>query len=530
MTQRSGIFLACDTLPENPWSRDRIPAIRKALAGRRHVLTDIYDFGSEAQAHHVHRIRARNFFREGDLGEFNRVLVERVLRSGCRVAVLGTVDNFGHFLLPETLRVLRSEGVFTVGILGDDEFNFDHHWPWIFLFDRVVAYVKPVVERYNALRPGCCHYLPNSCHFTERDFDRLQLPETERPHGVSLFGSVFPARLRLVERLASAGLPLALFGGRGWQASPHLAPHYRGFVPSEAFDRTVRESKVVLALLEDHLTGAPHMNTKLWEAVRNGQLALTTRYAPLVDAYGLVEGRDIVFYDSPDDLAEKARHYLAHPQERRELARRLFHAILARFDYEDLYRGLFDRLEAEASEQETVRVVPPSPAVTLLGAPGVEDERAGFPVWRFTRTPGWRRRVAAEIGRQVRTPHVILTSGAFRYDPSLPALLHGGLPLPAGVVRLRSAGDNTTGWDTLLWRTDHFVATMLEGGPRDRLRARAAPLGFVRTILASRGPLHAGRSGAWSRADAWLARAGRAALIRLSKRSETPDTLISQKP
>jgi len=517
MSQRSGIFLACDTLPQNPWSRDRIPAIRKALHGRRHEIVDIYDFGSVAQAHYGHRVRARDFFRERDLDTFNRIFIERILHSGCRIAVVGTVDNFGHFLLPETLRTLRREGVFTVGILGDDEFNFQHHWPWVFMFDRVVAYVKSMVSRYDALRPGSCLFLPNSCYFTERNFELLQMLESDKKHNVALFGSVFPARLRLVEKLANAGVPLSLFGSKGWLKSDILAPYYRGFVESESFDDTVRESRVVLALLEDHITGAPHMNTKIWEAVRNGQVCVATRYEPLVRDYGLVEGEDILFYDSAEDLAGKALHLLRHPDDRKRMAKRLFTKILTRFDYADLYEALFARIEAESQTDRGTRLRGSSAAVTLLGAPTVEDERSGFPVWRFSCTPGWKNRIAAEMGERVKTPYVIFTSGRFRYDSSLHDVLNCAPSLSNGVARLRSSGDNTVGWDTILWQTEKFVQVFLRGSLRQRIQARSVAIGFIQTILANRVRFKNRKSSFWTRTDAWVARAGRKAQTQVSK-------------
>lgn len=473
MSGPAGILLACDTLPENPWARDRLPAIRAALAGRRHVITDIYDFGSLAAAYRLHRAKARGCFPARRLLELNRVFRDRVLASGCKIVVLGTADNFTHFLLPATLRELRAAGCFTVGILGDDEFTFDRNWPYVFLFDRVVAYVRPMVDRYNALRPGCCHYLPNSCHFPERDFAALQVPEERKRHDVALFGSTFPARRRLVERLAEAGVPLSLFGGRGWLASPRLQPYYRGYVASADFDRTVRESRIVLALLEDHLTGALHMNTKIWEAVRNGQMCVTSRYAPLVADYGLVEDEDIVFYDGAEDLAAKLKHYLARPDERRRMAERLFRKVQARFDYLDLYKSLFTTLE-QAAAGPRGPLPPAVPAgVTLLGAPAAVDEAAGFPVWRFGRGPGWRRRVAAEFRTRVTTTHVILADDRTRYDPALSAWLAAGARVP-GVARLRTAGSETVGDGTLLWERAAFEAVVLRGSWGERQRARAA--------------------------------------------------------
>lgn len=499
MNRDPGILLACDTLPENPWARDRLPAIRAALAGRRHQIVDIYDFGSTAAAHHLHRTRAKGFFEAHRLGELNRIFRDRVLASGCRILVLGTVDNYAQFVLPATIRELQAAGCFVVGILGDDEFNFERNWPYVFLFDRVVAYVRPMVDRYHALRPGCCLYLPNSCHFAEREFAALQLPEEQKRHDVALFGSAFPARRELVERLAAAGVPLSLFGGRGWLDSPRLAASYRGFVASEDFDRTVRESRIVLAPLEDHLTGALHMNTKIWEAVRNGQMCVTSRYAPLVEHYGLVEDEDIVFYDTAEDLAAKLQHHLAHPAERRRIAENLFRKVAERFDYVTLYRDLFSRLDQAATEPRVIEPASVPARVTLLGAPDVADESAGFPVWRFPRSLGWRRRVTEEFSTKVKTSHVILTRGAFRYAEALPACLAARpAGVEGGVGRLQSAGASMLGSDTLLWEAGAFAAVMLRGSWWQRMKARAASVVFPAVWLAA-APDPKSRLAGWCR-------------------------------
>ncbi len=506
-----GILLACDTLPENPWARDRLPAIRVALAGRRHQIVDIYDFGSTAAAHHLHRTRAKGFFEAHRLGALNRIFCDRVLASGCRIVVLGTVDNYAQFLLPATIRELQAAGCYVVGILGDDEFNFERNWPYVFLFDRVVAYVRPMVDRYHALRAGCCLYLPNSCHFAERDFAALQLPEEQKRHDVALFGSAFPARRKLVERLAADGVPLSLFGGRGWLESPRLASAYRGFVASADFDRTVRESRIVLAPLEDHLTGALHMNTKIWEAVRNGQMCVTSRYAPLVEHYGLVEDEDIVFYDTAEDLAAKLQHYLSCPAERRRLAENLFRKIADRFDYVSLYRDLFTRLEQAATEPRATAPAANPARVTLLGAPDAADEAAGFAVWRFPRGPGWRRRVAAEFEARVKTSHVILTRGIFRYDRSLHACLTARpAGIESGVGRLLSAGACTLGWDTLLWEASTFEAVMLRGSWWQRMQGRASSVIFPAVWLAGRADPATAPARWCRRGGAALARAYRA--------------------
>jgi hypothetical protein len=516
MSGRDGIFLACDTLPENPWSRDRLPAIRAALAGRRHEIVDIYDFGSEEQAHRLHRARGRGFFDPARLESLNRSLVERALNSNCRIVIFGTVDNYAHFLLPATVRRLQEAGCLVVGILGDDEFNFPHNWPQVFLMDRTIAYVRAAVDAYNALRPGSCLHFPSSCHFDGTDFEALQVREEDKLHNVALFGSVFPARLRVVSALAAAGLPLDLFGGRGWSRIRPLARHYRGFVRSADFDLTVRRSRVVLALLEDHLTGDAHMNTKIWEAVRNGQFCIATQYPPLVDDYGLEEGRDIVVYDSLRDLVEKTRHYLAHPEERREIAERLFRKIRERFAYETLYAGLFDALEGIRGGDGACVGPEVVPTVTLLGEADPENAAGGFPVWRFPLRGRWRRAVAELWPERVRTSHVILARPGYRYDRCLHALA-GAMDGERDVVRLRCGGAAGADSATLLWRADAFRRRVLRGGGLRALVSGAALVAFASAIPVDREAGPSARAW-WDSGVETLVRAGRWARTRIEAR------------
>ena len=68
------ILIACDTLPNNPWERDRLPAIRKALQGYDFEIADIYQFNSVQEAHQIHIEKARSFFLNHDLDELNDVV------------------------------------------------------------------------------------------------------------------------------------------------------------------------------------------------------------------------------------------------------------------------------------------------------------------------------------------------------------------------------------------------------------------------------------------------------------------------
>ena len=52
---------------------------------------------------------------------------------------------------------------------------------------------------------------------------------------------------------------------------------------------------------------------------------------PITDWF--VEGRDVVLYRTRDELVDKCRYYLEHPDERQEIARRGREIVLKNFTY-----------------------------------------------------------------------------------------------------------------------------------------------------------------------------------------------------
>ena len=59
-------------------------------------------------------------------------------------------------------------------------------------------------------------------------------------------------------------------------------------------------------------------NMRLFEATGVGALLVTESARNLPGLF--TPGEEVVTYDSPDDLVEKVRHYVARPEERRAIA------------------------------------------------------------------------------------------------------------------------------------------------------------------------------------------------------------------
>ena len=136
------------------------------------------------------------------------------------------------------------------------------------------------------------------------------IPPVISPEQVITFigqvGSFHPHRSRLIRHIQSLDLPMAL----------DLVPH------SQAAGRYNRSSITLNCSLNGDL------NLRVFETLAAGGMLMTDRLSPLSGLYSLFsEGEEFVDYDSHDEFVDKAKHYLANPAERNQVAKRGFNNI-----------------------------------------------------------------------------------------------------------------------------------------------------------------------------------------------------------
>jgi len=160
-------------------------------------------------------------------------------------------------------------------------------------------------------------------------------------------GKLHPRRLRLLERLGQAGLPLVA-----------------GTVSRDASADRHAES---LVSFNASLNG--DLNFRVFEVLSAGGCLLTDRLAP--DAgldLLLTEGTHYAGYDDADELVAKAEHLLAHPEEARAMAQAghaaFMKSMLPQQRAADLLAWIFDGT-LDALYRAPARAVPSDPAVSL---------------------------------------------------------------------------------------------------------------------------------------------------------------------
>ena len=205
-----------------------------------------------------------------------------------------------------TLQAIRKEGATVVGWFFDDEWRFSSYSKyWIPYLDYCVTNAISVEPRYRQLGARVIRTVPNTGVAVDVDWAHLK----ER-YDVAFLGSIRTADRRwYLDEFRTNSMSVDVFGeGSG------------GYVSFQQMLDIYKTSKINLNFSK---TGAHPWARQLKGRVFQVCLAggfLLTEYAPGIENYFEL-GKQIICFDSPREMVDKARYYLNHEAERRAIAR-----------------------------------------------------------------------------------------------------------------------------------------------------------------------------------------------------------------
>ena len=135
-----------------------------------------------------------------------------------------------------------------------------------------------------------------------------------------------------MEWLLEAGFDVHLYGG-GWEEHPVLGAHQRGKIPYGApLSALIRSSKIHLCV-----HGIWTLTMKVLDCFAAGGFPIVGWVDPGRDTEPIAEwfqeDRDVVLYRTREELLDKCRYYLIHPEQRREISMRGREIVLNHFTY-----------------------------------------------------------------------------------------------------------------------------------------------------------------------------------------------------
>ena len=206
----------------------------------------------------------------------------------------------------DVLHQISRQGTVTIAWGCDDHWRFDNFSSrWAPHFDYWVTTASSAVRRFGEI--GIGEKVIKSQWACATDLYRPWL--LKRDVDASFIGQPHSNRRELVSLIESQGIPLTVFG-HGWGEGSRVSI---GTV-IELFNR----SKVNLNLSNASRGEHSQIKGRVFEVTGCGGLLLTDTADDLETYFEL--GKELVIYDSPQDLVEKARYYIRHDTEREQIA------------------------------------------------------------------------------------------------------------------------------------------------------------------------------------------------------------------
>lgn len=230
-----------------------------------------------------------------------RRVVRCALDSSCDVVI-----NVDARLMPGAVTALKRAGVRLAFWYPDALENLGRQLMLLAPYDAVFFKEPHLVERLRANLDLPVYYLPQGCN---PRWHRPIVPAGIEPYLV-VAGSMYPSRVRLLERLIAKGIPLRLYGGGGFPRwlgeTPLRAAHTGREVRREEKARVFRSAAGVLNTM--HPAEVVGVNLRLFEAAGCGAGVLT-EFRPTVPELFDV-GQEVLAFHDFDDLVEQAGRLL----------------------------------------------------------------------------------------------------------------------------------------------------------------------------------------------------------------------------
>jgi spore maturation protein CgeB len=216
------------------------------------------------------------------------------------------VINIDSSLMPSVVADIKRAGASVAFWFPDHVANLGRQLMLLAPYDAIFFKEPHVVERFRAMLDLPVYYLPEACN---PEWHRPLVPAGTDPH-LAVAATMYPSRVRLLERLAAKGIPLKLYG-RGfprWLGDSTLrSMHVGRCVFREDKAKAFRSAVGVLnTMYPAEIAG---VNGRLFQAAGSGA-AVLTEFRPTLHEFFEEEDEVLVFHDF-DDLVDQATRLLS---------------------------------------------------------------------------------------------------------------------------------------------------------------------------------------------------------------------------
>lgn len=239
----------------------------------------------------------------------------------------------------EVFKHIASLGTTTVHWFCDDHWRFEKYSSVVAPhFDIVCTTANDALPKYKNM--GISHKVIKTQWACNHE---LYLPyDLPKDLDISFVGQPHGNRVEVLLKLSQQGFKLEVFGF-GWENRPRI--------PFHQMVRVFSRSQINLNLSNSSTLVGQQIKGRNFEIPGTRSFQLSSNADNLTEYYE--EGKEIVIFNSVDELAEKAKYYLNHEDERNEIANNGYKRTMAEHTWQHRFDGIFNSI---ASGQNNPKV------------------------------------------------------------------------------------------------------------------------------------------------------------------------------
>ena len=299
------------------------------------------------RGHEVTHVPSRKIFNEGGHGEVWNVILEAGSRE-CDIALIWmpNVD-----ITPDIVERMKQHGTktvfFTIDVTGDppNAAREAARKACDFAIGTTLTQVKgwEAEGQQAAYFPPPYDIMPGRYNFSTKPFDCVAFA-AGNCYTMQAWPEMYAARADMAKAIIDAGLPFEAYGRwnearSGWGKNGGMMDqsHYGGWIPHDMLPDLYRSSAVNL---DSHVrpTEEHYLNERLIMCMGAGGFMLCDRVAGIEE--DLKDGEHLALWSTLEELVEKAKYYLEHPEECARIAQRGQSVILRKYNCMEFARSV----------------------------------------------------------------------------------------------------------------------------------------------------------------------------------------------
>ena len=249
-----------------------------------------------------------------------------------------------RFIHPECIKLIKNnlKEVPVVHVNPDAITTFERQQIFVSPYDAYFTKDPFIVDFMKNKMQLNAFYLPEACnqrvHKSPVGVNRFQL-ENEIAIDVVAFGTMYPYRSKMVEKLIDAGVNVTLFGTPDKRfPNPKIVSNFKNeFITGERKANVLFGSKIVFNNF--HYAEIESANAKFFEIAGIGGFQICD-YKPVLEEYSAINVEDFAFKNIGEAI-DKVKFYLDKPELRHDLALKQQAHFLEHHTYEKRVEQIF---------------------------------------------------------------------------------------------------------------------------------------------------------------------------------------------